>query len=305
MRHRSLLTVVVVLLALLGGFNRIQVLGADAPLPYPWAAADVGDVGQPGATSYSGGVFQVAGAGADIWGPTDAFQFVSQSMGSDGYITARVTGITNTGTFAKAGVMFRAGPEDDAATAILDVKPDGGIEFMVRQETGGTMSFIAGAFTSRLPVRLKLQRNFATVTSEYIAYVYDDVRSAWTQIGFAAVATGAEALVGLAVTSHDTGVLNTSSFDNVAVFKNLLQKWSFEEYSPPALGTPGWISDTPFRQIDAKSETNQPHNGAKNGACWATTNEDCGIYQEAIAPYDANYVFTIFANGIGREASSE
>jgi hypothetical protein len=134
------------------------------------------------------------------------------------------------------------------------------------------------------------------VTSEYIAYVYDDVKSAWTQIGFAAVATGPEALVGLAVTSHDTGVLNTSSFDNVVVFKNLLEKWSFEEYSPPALGTPGWISDTPFRQIDAKSETNQPHNGAKNGACWATTNEDCGIYQEAIAPYDANYVFTIFAN---------
>jgi hypothetical protein len=75
----------------------------------------------------------------------------------------------------------------------------------------------------------------------------------------------------------------------------LLAKAGFEEYAPPALGAPGWVSDS-IRQIAAKSETNQPHSGAQNGACWSTSNLDCGIYQEVIAPESGQYTFSIFAN---------
>ena len=38
---------------------------------------------------------------------------------------------------------------------ILDVKPDGGLEFMARTNDGGSMSFIAGASAS-FPVWLRL-----------------------------------------------------------------------------------------------------------------------------------------------------
>ena len=68
---------------------------------------------------------------------------------------------------------------------------------------------------------------------------------------------------------------------------NLLQKPGFEEYTPPALGLPGWVSDTPFRQTDAFSDTNQPYSGANNGACSTTDFLDCGIYQEVTAPQRA------------------
>jgi probable HAF family extracellular repeat protein len=81
----------------------------------------------------------------------------------------------------------------------------------------------------------------------------------------------------------------------VPVGGNLLTEGGFEGYAPPALGSPGWLSDT-IRQIPAKSETNQPNTGSKNGACWATTNQDCGMYQEVKAPATGSYRLTFYAN---------
>jgi hypothetical protein len=79
--------------------------------------------------------------------------------------------------------------------------------------------------------------------------------------------------------------------------QNLLAQGGFEELAPPALeppGAPGWVSDS-FRQLPAKSETNQPRSGTNNGACWATSAADCGIYQELAAPATGDYTFTIYA----------
>jgi len=75
---------------------------------------------------------------------------------------------------------------------------------------------------------------------------------------------------------------------------NLLEKPGFEEYIPPALGVPGWVSD-PMRQTPAKSESNQPHTGANNGACFTPDALDCGIYQEVTAPSTGTYLLTFYA----------
>jgi hypothetical protein len=76
--------------------------------------------------------------------------------------------------------------------------------------------------------------------------------------------------------------------------QNLLQQGGFEGYTPPALGPPGWISDA-IRKVPAKSETNQPHSGTRNGACWTPTNADCGMYQEIAAPATAQYTLVFWA----------
>lgn len=76
---------------------------------------------------------------------------------------------------------------------------------------------------------------------------------------------------------------------------DLLLNGGFEEYTPPQLGPPGWISDD-FRQVAAKSETNQPRSGEKNGACWTTDNLDCGMFQDLSAPSTGTYTLTIYAN---------
>jgi hypothetical protein len=75
---------------------------------------------------------------------------------------------------------------------------------------------------------------------------------------------------------------------------NLLEKPGFEEYTAPALGVPGWVSDS-IRQTPAYSDTNQPYSGANNGACLTSDFLDCGIYQEVTAPSTGTYSLTFYA----------
>jgi hypothetical protein len=77
--------------------------------------------------------------------------------------------------------------------------------------------------------------------------------------------------------------------------RELLVRGDFEAYVPPKLGPPGWVSDS-IRHSPSKSETHQPRSGTTNGACWSTTNLDCGMYQEVTAPAAGDYTFTIYAN---------
>ncbi len=261
-------------------------------LPIGWEHGDVGAVGIAGNATYVGGQFTVSGAGADVWGTADAFHYAYTPHNSDGYIAARIVSMDNTNTYAKAGVMFRDSLNADAVSAILDVRPNGWVEFMTRSATGGSTTYITGVQAS-FPVFLKLQRKSG---STFVAFVLDS-SGTWQQIGSVDnIPMAPNATAGLAVTSHDTTALNTASFDTVEVVKNLLVESGFEGYSVPSLGPPGWISDNPLRPIPAQSETAQPHSGSQNGVCSQTTFEDCGIYQEVTAPEDGVYVFTIFAN---------
>jgi regulation of enolase protein 1 (concanavalin A-like superfamily) len=79
-------------------------------------------------------------------------------------------------------------------------------------------------------------------------------------------------------------------------FFNLLQRPGFEEYSVPALGLPGWVSDTPKRQTAAVSDTHQPHSGLKHGLCASAGASDCGLLQQVIAPATGSYTLTAYAN---------
>jgi regulation of enolase protein 1 (concanavalin A-like superfamily) len=180
-------------------------------VPPPWVAGDIGWVGLSGSAAYSSGTFTIDGSGADIWGRSDGFYYVHQPMSGDGQIVARVTNMDNTHPAAKAGIMLRAGEDSGAAHVVLDVKPDGGIEFMERQSQGDQTTYMGGASQSR-PTWLKLVRAGSTVSG----YVSAN-GSSWTQVGSTVISLGATPWAGLAVTSHDNGVLTTATFDSVAV----------------------------------------------------------------------------------------
>jgi len=281
----------------LWGVKRV-VYRLGSPLPPPWLARDVGSSSPAGRASIVDGSMIVAGDGADIWGVADSFQFAYQPMPGSGSVTARVLTRDKPAnpSFAKAGVMIRQGLPPSAAHVILDVKPDGGLEFMVRYVGGEATSFLAGAQTTGDYVWLRLARASTQVTASYST---DGV--AWTMLGTVSMPfVTTELLAGLAVTSHQPGVLYAALFDNVSVTgqqltDNLLAEGDFEGYTPPMLGQPGWISDDLLRQVPAKSETHQPRSGAKNGACWTPEYLDCGIYQEVIARVSGLYAFSIYA----------
>lgn len=265
-------------------------------LPGGWSRTDIGAVGLTGLAAEERGLFRVAGAGSDIWGVADSFTAVTTTLSGDGRLTALVRGEQNTHPFAKAGIFVSASLLPDATRVILDIRPDGSVEFMARFGSGQAMQFIAGGSVA-FPSYVRLAR-----TGDRITGFTSSTGSTWTEVGSVPVTLPATLFGGLAVTSHDPGVLNVASFDNVSVEaaappapSNLLQNPGFEGYVPPALGAPGWISDA-FRQTPARSESLEPRSGANNGACRTTTSLDCGIYQDVTAPADGTYTFTIYAN---------
>src|SRR3954471_7754721 len=143
--------------------------------PPPWRAADVGAVGVPGSVSVGqNNDWHLSGAGSDIWGTADSFFYVYQPI-RDGGISTYVDKETNTNPFAKAGVMIRQSLDPGSPEVILDVKPDGGIEFMKRSVQGGQTEFIAGGSVPvtvngndvTIHVLLNLSRDGNTVTASY------------------------------------------------------------------------------------------------------------------------------------------
>jgi probable HAF family extracellular repeat protein len=180
----------------------------------PWASYDIGDITIAGSTSYHDGEFTVSGSGADIWGTDDAFRYVYQETWGDAEIVARVTSLEDTNEFAKAGVMMREGLTPGSATVILDVKPDGGIEYMVRDATGAEMRFLQDG-QQQAPVWLKLRRMGRFVDGFYSA---DGIT--WHAVNTTGVPFRSFSHAGLAVTSHDVGVAMTARFDHVSVMPN-------------------------------------------------------------------------------------
>ena len=180
---------------------------AGGGLPAGWADQDIGSVGLAGSAAYNG-TFTVQGAGADVWGTADSFHFANQLLSGDGQIVARVASMDNTNTYAKAGVMIRETLTPGSPHVLLDMKPNGGVEFLARTATSGTTSFVAGG-TGRW---LKLVRSNGVFTASVSAD-----GGAWSVIGSRAVTMAGNVWVGLAVCSHNAGVLNTSLFDSVAV----------------------------------------------------------------------------------------
>ncbi len=176
-----------------------------------WTNQDVGRVGKAGSATIEGDLFSVSGSGADIWGRTDAFQFVYQSLPANGEIVARIATIQGTHTFAKAGLMIRESLDANARHASIVVTPGSGVSFMRRLNSGAQTKSVSGG-KSKAPVWLKLSRS----GNEVQAFVSSDgVR--WKLVGSDSVSFAGQALVGLVVCSHQTHVLNASTFDHVSV----------------------------------------------------------------------------------------
>src|SRR5205085_9047788 len=126
-----------------------------------------------------GTTFTVSGDGTDNWGTADSFHFVYQPIGSSGEMTVRVTDVQHTNGYAKAGIMVRTSLDRSSASVILDVKPDGGVEFMARASDGASTDFLGGGFVAPFPVWLKLTRSAAKLATLYEAWVYDNASQDW------------------------------------------------------------------------------------------------------------------------------
>jgi regulation of enolase protein 1 (concanavalin A-like superfamily) len=194
-------------------------------LPEGWESRDIGLVGPTGAASASGSSFTVSGSGADIWGTADAFHFAWQPLTGDGVIVARVTSITGTEAWTKAGVMIRGGDGAGSAHAAMFVSTGKGLAFQRRTANGGVSTHTSGG-AGVAPRWVRLARAGNVIT----ASVSTDGK-AWTTVDSDTIALPADALVGLAVTSHEVTELASATFDNVTVSagQTLPAGWSSDD----------------------------------------------------------------------------
>ena len=250
-------------------------------VPAPWTSNDVGSPGQPGVASFDNGVFYVSGSGNDIWWTDDHFQFVSRPLDGDGEIVARVDRVSDTNTFAKAGLMLRGSLASSAPDVILDLRPSNDIEFMARPSGGEMTNFIAGAMQAPA-VWLRLTRTGTTVTAAVSAD-----GALWNSVGSTFFPAG-PSLVGLAVTSHDDNALNTSTFDNVTVTAAA---------PPPASDVVIYANDIPASAVHGAWMKTSDSSAAAGVALSTPDNGSSNISQPLGAPDDyVDVTFTAVPN---------
>jgi hypothetical protein len=199
--------------------------------PAGWSCADIGNPALAGGQSVSNGVWTVQGAGSDIWGTSDQFHYDWQTVTADGAISAHVTSQTNTSSWAKAGVMFRASTNAGAAYYAIFVTPANGISVQYRTASGVSAQHITSV-SGTVPAWLKIARS----GTAFSAYTSSDGVT-WTLVPSSSMTLGnltGTLLSGLAVTSHNGGALSTATFDTVN-FSTCPAGWSCADIGNPTL----------------------------------------------------------------------
>lgn len=173
---------------------------------------DIGGVSVKGSSSVSGSTYTVKGSGVDIWGTADSFQFDSQALTGDGTISARVVSESNTDPWAKAGVMFRETLTAGSSFAAILIPFKNPAALEARVGTGKAAVSTKTAAIKSPPYWVRLAR----VGNVFTGSISPD-GTTWTAVGTYTVPMAAALRVGLSVTSHSNGALNTAIFDNVTI----------------------------------------------------------------------------------------
>jgi len=179
-------------------------------LPAPWANGDIGGPAMAGSASLSGTTFTVTGAGVDIYGTKDEFQFVSQPAQGDVEIVARVVSLQQSDSWSKAGVMIRETLTGGSRHGMMLGSSANGWQSQRRLQTDNGTTTVGSA--GPIPGWVRLVRLGNVVTGYRSA---DGVT--WTLVRSDTIAMASTVYVGLAVTSHIPTARSTAVFTNVTV----------------------------------------------------------------------------------------
>jgi hypothetical protein len=187
-----------------------------------WNHQDIGDAtgGSSTALSLKGlytGQVQLAGAGTDIWGTADGFQFYYQQLTGDGTVIGRLVDMPTggqTNPWAKAGLMMRNDLTPGSMNAYVSLDGTHGQRFSVRTAENAASTRYGNA-TTTTPYWFKLTRLGNTFTG----YSSPDGVT-WTEVASpVTIQMSSTIYVGIGVTSCNTSSPITTVFDNVGVIQ--------------------------------------------------------------------------------------
>jgi len=166
------------------------------------------------------GTFTMSAAGSDIWNTADEFRYAYKQLSGTGSIMAQVLSVQNTDPWAKAGVMIRQTPDPGSKFAAVYITPGNGCRYQARLTPGSnaTSDTADNAFTSEqtaitAPYWIKIERDAADNFNGY--YSSDGV--SWVAMLWnpQKISMPSNVYIGLAVTSHSSGVIGEAQFSNV------------------------------------------------------------------------------------------
>jgi regulation of enolase protein 1 (concanavalin A-like superfamily) len=186
-----------------------------SPRTYPsLVSSSVGTLSNMnGARGYEGNSkFTLRATGEDIWGANDHFQYAYQSFTGDGEITAKVTSLTNTDSWAKAGVMIRETLASNSANVATFVTPGNGVTSQARTSSGANTGYVGAGVTAAAPYWVRLRR-----TGNQFASSRSADGLTWQPITTWTSDMGPTVYFGIAATSHNVGAVTTAKIENLTI----------------------------------------------------------------------------------------
>lgn len=186
-----------------------------------WTSQDIGNASGGSAAQrttnglYTGQV-QVVGAGTDIWGNADGFQFYYQKLVGDGTVIGHLTSMPGNGVdpWAKAGVMMRNDLTPGSMNALISRDGTKGQRFSIRPVSNGDSTRTGDSVTTE-QYWFKLTRANDTFTG----YSSPDGK-AWRQVGPPAkISMNRTIYAGVAVTSRKPSQPLTTGFDSIGLLQ--------------------------------------------------------------------------------------
>jgi regulation of enolase protein 1 (concanavalin A-like superfamily) len=175
-----------------------------------WQSRDIGSVGIAGTNSVSGDQVEVGGAGDDILGRKDGFQFVYQPWHGDAEIVARIDALSGViHNWAKAGIMIREDLTDRAKNAFVALTAANGITIQHRTEFSGGTSYNYWWWRKQYHWVKLVRRG-----DVFEMYTSLDGLS-WEWLSTRSLPMEADVYVGLGVTSRDNTTLYSARFSSV------------------------------------------------------------------------------------------
>jgi hypothetical protein len=188
--------------------------------PTPWVYRDIGTTG--GHAWEEAGTYNVRADGADIWGNSDQFGYVFRPVSGDVEFEVDLTSITDPppNEWTKVGVMIRETSDAGSKHAMVAVTGAHGLQFVYRNSTGGG-SAAPDTILATPPQKLKIVRikdfepGLDKLQGLYWNVVIPGVFEYWESVGDVNMPTTNDVLVGLCVTSHNSGQLCYAQYNNV------------------------------------------------------------------------------------------
>jgi len=172
------------------------------------------------------GTYTMTAKGVDIWDNSDQLHFAYKELSGAGTIIAKVESVENTHEWAKAGVMIRDTLEAGSRHAMVAITPGNGVWFGRRETAGGSSSSDNEAGITA-PQWMKIERTIGGLVNAY----YSANGTTWTQLGTSGPVTmNTPMYIGLALTSHSSGVVCEAKFSNVSFPDTTVgQQWTNQD----------------------------------------------------------------------------